>query len=422
MSNSIKLVTNMTLFLVVFLLVSNIPYYILSLRIGLVPWHFWFGCIVICVFLSIFNKGFISISRPALTYLMWNFCFLLMGCLSLFFIFDGGSMEQFIQYTWMSALGATFIVLAKDRSNFNASGYGMVVAVVLLAVLSVMEFLDPNFQVIVDRFFEDASKVGEVNRSGALYENSNDNGHVMVLGMFIGQFFLPVRLRLLFSILVGVAVFCTVSRASLTVWGLAVLISLLFGYSAKSSVFVKMFGMCFVVLLAFLLISGQIPALLVQFDLDQYMSTNMLERLSQNFFTQSDGSTEVRKDLVVLSLEAFSNNPLVGTGLGSSEGMIGDIGTHNQFLKIAVEQGILGLLVYLALFPVALFRKSIAAMVFVFLYFLFALSSHTMMSYPAYAIMIPMSVAILPVLLQVKQKKRRRRRRRSATGRAESMV
>ena len=370
---------------------------------------------MILVSLLLFTGRSISVDKDKIPYLVWNACFFASCCLTLMLVYTGPkSMDQFIKYGWIAAVGVSLVLAVRNRSNLYAVGYGILASVSLLAVLSIMEFMDPNFQVIVDRFFEDASEVGDLNRSGALYENSNNNGHVMVLGMFVGQFFLPARLRLLFFALVGAAIFCTVSRASMTVWAVAVLLTLLLGFgSTKNRIAGRVLGACFVVILAALLVSGELPNVLVQLNLDQYMSRGMLTRLSENFFTQSDGSTEVRADLAVMAWGMFVNNPVIGAGLGATEGMILHLGAHNQFLKIGGEQGLFGMLVFLSIMALALYKKSAVAVVFVLLYFALSFTSHGMLSYPAFAILIPTAVVFLPVVLKPEKNRRRRRRKRS---------
>ncbi len=384
------------------------------MRVGVVPWHIWLMCVGLLAFVFLFNKAGIEFKKISIPYLIWAMSFLGAASISLLVVYrDGGSLQQFIQYAWMTIIGASIASAMKDKASIYSAGYAVLCATVLLAILTVLEFLDPSFQVIVDKYFEDDATVGALNRSGALFENPNNNGHAMVLGMFVSQFFLPQRLRLVLFALVGAGVFCTVSRTSLVVWGVAVVLSLGLGLGYEKKNYLSRFlGVASVVGLSAVLVTGKIPEILSLLNLEQSMTSGMMERLSSSFFDQSDGSTNIRKELGKLSLDLFLANPVFGAGLGATENLIDHLGSHNQFLKIAGEQGGLGLLVFMALMVVAFYSRSVSAVIFVLLFFTISLSSHSMFAYPAFSALIPIALIFVPNMTRGNRTRRVRRRRR----------
>ena len=418
MNRNSSLLVSLVIFLTSFMHVSNFSNYVLSLRIGYVQWHFWAAAIVMCVALAVFSGRAFKVPKPWLPYLYWAGLFLGVCALSILVVDSGTSaIQAMVSYGWFFASSLVLLLIIRNPMDIKACGLGVVAGVILLAVLSIMEFLDPNFQVIVDAYFEDKVLVGEVNRVGALYENSNENGIAMVLGMFVGQFFLPVRLRFLFFIIVGAAVFGTVSRTSITIWALAVVLSLMLGYGSKSRL-TGLFGLGLVVFLGYLLVSGQVPILMTELGMGELLSTDMRNRLSENFFTQQDGSTQARLQVAQDAWRLFVENPFKGIGVGTSDAIDG-LGTHNQHLKIASELGILGFLVYAGLTAVAVYSRSLVALIFLLLYTAIGFTNHGMMNYTVHAVLIPTALVFIPALHkfekeQRKSTRKKRRRRRSS--------
>ena len=360
--------------------------------------------------------------RPALPYILWC-CAFLLACLASLFLVNNDATAQnaFVGFGWFFGVSLILCFLVQSPVLVRACGYGIVTAVLVLSVLSIMEFLNPDFQVVVDALFEDQTRVGELNRSGSLYLNPNDNGTAMVLGMVAGLYFVPRQLRFIFMLLVGAAVFGTVSRGSLTIWAIAVVMSLILGFGTKNKVF-GLVGVLFVILLGYLLISGQVPEILASFGFGNLLSVDMVQRLSQNFFTQEDGSTLGRIAVAREAWAFFLENSISGIGLGASDVIEvsgTSVGTHNQHLKIASEMGVFGLLIYAGLFFVALKSGSALAFTFIFLYAVISVTNHSMMTYTVYAVLIPAALVFVPVLQrnelqnQPRSRRRRRRKRRS---------
>lgn len=407
-------------FLLSFYHVSGIGNYVLAQRMGILLWHFWAVGIVGCFFLAVFSGYTFRLPKNSIPYVTWSGSFILVCLLSLLIVNrEPVAIDAITNYIWFFAVTVSLVFLVRTPALVRACGYGVVAAVIVMSVLTIMEFLDPNFQVIVDRFFEDTTQVGVVDRAGGLHMNANDNGTAIALGMLAGVLFVPVWLRFPFLLFAGVAIFGTVSRSSLTLWALATFACFYMGYIARGRIVGKILGSVLIGGLGFLLVSGQIPGLLVDAGMDDLLSTNMKERLSGNFFTQEDGSTQSRLEVAEAAMATFFDNPLVGIGLGESDSLDGGVGTHNQHLKIAAEMGIFGYLVFAALLVVALYSRSLAALFFVVLYFLVGLTNHSMLYATEYAVLLPLGVVLIPTLTKKTSVKKRRRRRRKTGSYAE---
>ena len=418
MNSIVGLISASFAFLISFYHISGVGNYFLAQRAGILLWHFWAIGILGCLFLAILSKHSFRLPKGSITYLIWSGLFMLAAGSSLLFVSNGQvAIDTITRYVWFFAVTISLVFFVRSPVLKRAVGYGAVLAVVVMSVLTVIEFFDPNFQVIVDRLVEDKYEVGEINRAGAFHINPNENGIAIVLAMFAGVFFLPSKLRFPFILLAGVAIFATVSRGALTAWAIATFLCFFMGYISKGSILVKSLGVVFVCGLASLLVSGQVPGLMADAGIDQFLSEDMRDRLSENFFTQEDGSAQGRKFVAAQTLDVFTDNPIAGVGIGATDS-IGDVGSHNQHLKIAAEMGVFGYLIFCGLFLVALFANSAAAVIFVLLYFAVSLTNHTMLYEPIYAVLIPLSTVFIPSMLQEAppaKSRRRRRRRRSAS-------
>jgi len=398
--------------------VTNFQAYIHSLRIGIFPYHWFIAASGIFLLFSIFSGSLRKIPRPNTYLILWFLTLNFLMLLSLLLITAVPESRQvYIGVSLFSAIAVTYTMLLTQPRMINACGTAVAVGVCILVVVSYMEFFNPNFNIIDDVMFGSTGTKGVAQRVGGLYENPNANGYAMALGMFIGQFFLPRTIRFIFAVCVGLAILATVSRSALILWTFIIFTSFWMGVYSKGSVLPKFFSILFVAILVGLLTSGQLPYLIEAIGLEQYVNKGMMERLSGGFLSQEDGSTLSRKSLISENLSKFYDNPLFGSGLGSSavsdyEGQ----GSHNMALRMAVEMGIIGLLIYLSLLVVPLITKSFIGFIFISFYFIANLFTHTSFEQPVFAVLIPLSILAYSskkLSNTDRNKKHRKRRRKS---------
>ena len=425
MTNLVSGAAAVFVFLLSFYHITGMGNFILAQRGSIVPWHLWALSIAGCGLLAIFSGYSHRLPKASLPYLLWCAGFILVCIFSLLFVNRGWrAVETMTAYGWFFSVSVSLLILVRTPSLVRACGYGAAAAVVVMSVLTIMEFLDPNFQVIVDRLFVDQNVVGTVNRAGAFHINPNNNGSAIALGMVCGVLFVPRYLRLPFILLAGFAIFGTVSRSSLTLWALATLYFFFAGLVFKGQIAGKILGVILIGGLGALLVTGQIPVIVDSIGMDRLLSDNMRDRLSSGFFTQQDTSTFARLEAAEGAFVAFVNNPVLGIGLGATDVVEGvGVGSHNQHLKTAAEMGIIGFLLYVALMVVAVKSGSMLAIVFVALYFINGLADHGLLYGIQYAVLIPLGVVFIPELIKVTPvKKRRRKRRRKTSSFAEKQL
>ena len=418
MTGSILIVEKILVFAITFLFVANIPEYVLTLRIGLFPYQFYFVATAILLCLALFSKRLFRVPKENFSMVVW-FVGLAVCCLAsiLFISADSVAIDELIRITTFSGIGASLALVLANRSLLHACGYGILSAVIVCTVLTYMEFFDPNFNVMVDAFFEGKVRDGVVQRSGGLFGNPNANGYAITLGMFIGQYFIPKSLRLIFALFVGFAVFTTVSRSAILLWVLVVLYECMAGNYIGRSFATRVIGILSVIGLYFALASGQLLVAIQSAGLDEFMNDNMIERLSGDFFSQGDSSSTSRIDAAETAAELFTQNPIFGAGLGAARGgddVFGDVGAHNMLAKMGAELGIIGVIVYLLLLLVPFLANSRGGLVFVVLFLFVNMFTHNSFDRPVFAILIPMAILYFSVFHTKKNRRRRRRKRTSA--------
>lgn len=370
------------------------------------------------------SKRFLSVPKYSFPYLCWCLAYIGVCVLSLLLVNnDDTAYEGFVAYIWYFASSVVLVLYVRSVSEVKACGYAIVIAVLLLSILTLMEFTNPDFQVIVDAVAEDVNSTGGINRAASLYTNQNVTGVAIVLGALIGQMFLPRTLRLLFLVFVGIAVFGTVSRSAITLWALVVMSSFWFGFLSGNRIWVKLCGLFFIVGLGYLLLDGQIPTIIANMGFSELLSPSMTDRLSENFFTQDDNSNEGRYYAAVEGWNIFVNNPVSGIGIGASEKLpVTGIATHNQHIEIAAELGVLGWLTYATIVLLALKANTKHALLFVFLILVISFTAHWLLNFPVFGMYLAAALVFLPALSKHRDKVNRhskKKRRRKSKSRKE---
>ena len=415
MKNLVSSASAIFVFMISLYHITGFGNYLLAQRGGILPWHLWAVSILGCGTLAIFSGFSYRLPKATIPYLVWCAGFISICGFSILLVNRGiTALDALTSYVWFFAVSVSLVILVRTPLLVRACGFGAVAAVVVMSVLTIMEFFDPNFQVIVDRYFADISEVGTVNRAGAFHINPNNNGGAIALGMFCGLLFLPRFLRLPFILLAGFAIFGTVSRSSLTIWALATLYFFSAGHVFRSRIAGNFLGIIVIGGLGTLLAIGQIPVIIDSLGMESLLTSGMRERLTSGFFTQVDGSTLSRLEAAEASFAAFVDNPVLGIGLGETD-LIAQVGSHNQHLKIAAEMGIFGYLVFAALFLIAINTGSMSAIFFVTLYFVLGMAFHGLLHFAEYAVLIPLAIIFIPKMTEKSPTKKRRRKRRHKT-------
>ncbi|MEA2527735.1 MAG: hypothetical protein QOF33_2272 [Thermomicrobiales bacterium] len=181
-------------------------------------------------------------------------------------------------------------------------------------------------------------------RSSGLFENSNQSGAALILGMIIAYAVVPSRVRLPFIVLTGIGILTTFSRAAMIGWILVVLLLVVrAGFGVRQARALLVFG-AIVVAFIFSPLWGNVQGSLEERGI---LNLNNLQRLT--FFRQGnldDQSAEGRKQVAQVGWRLFGEKPLAGHGTGSFR-VIEDLqaGVHNIYVALLIDHGILGLFI-----------------------------------------------------------------------------
>jgi hypothetical protein len=183
-------------------------------------------------------------------------------------------------------------------------------------------------------------------RPSGLYLNANSCGAALVTGMIVGSPLVARRLRLSFYLLVGAGVAMTFSRSTIVGWLIAAPIMVMFDSTrARARELVLGSGAAAVLMLVLFFGAGA-SGLVGGFRLDD----NLLNRVSFfRTFEASDDAAQQRKEVAAKAWMIFAARPLRGNGTASTRVWSEPISTHNIFLTLMADHGILGALILPAL-------------------------------------------------------------------------
>jgi O-antigen ligase len=179
-------------------------------------------------------------------------------------------------------------------------------------------------------------------RSSGLFENSNQSGAALMLGMILSYAVVPPRLRIPFIVVTGVGILTTFTRSAMLGWIIVVLF-----LAARNRIDVPALRRALVVALVvvgfvFSPYWGHLQATLEERG---SLNLSVIQRLA--FFSTGlagDESASDRKRVAVTAWRMFEARPLAGYGTGASRNIPGfEISTHNVYLANMVDHGIVGL-------------------------------------------------------------------------------
>ena len=305
-------------------------------------------------------------------------------------------IDSFIVQAWIVVVSGSIVLLCTKKPIRIAIAYGILWALVFQLGVHFVEFINPDL-----RMFQPTTASGlDIDYHGrvtGMHKNPNTSATALVLSLFICQFLISKKWRIVLTVAVGCAVLVTVSRGGLLCWILSVCFSYLLGLYGKPSYQVNTTLLVGFSLVLLALLTGQIPVIIYLTGLDNFISDYSIAKLSGGFLSQGDTSSSLRMELAYHALDLFRENPIVGAGVGESEllGVFSDMGSHNMYLKQAAELGILGICSFLALALVPAYGSKYR-FYFVILYLFSAVFNHTSIDYSFYAVLLPFGVAMLP--------------------------
>ncbi|MDA8387638.1 MAG: O-antigen ligase family protein [Nitrospiraceae bacterium] len=328
----------------VLLYFSNAHLYFFDARLtSFKPLYWYFITIAVGGLLLVFHQG-ARIPRPASMRLIgWALLFMAMAAVS-FVLMTGTSrvaMQVLITACEAMALLVMFSLFLQDERSARVAAYAVFLVVVFSVVMNYVDFAN---------LFGGAVHLSIVHgRAAGLYENPNISGQALAMGMVLSASLVPKRLRWLFCLFVATGVVLTFSRGAIILWMIAVLgLAWADMFVLRRMTSVAVMGLLVIALTAALTAGGWVGAFRAA-GLGSYLDADTSSRIGQSFLDQRDYSSRARLAVAQRGLELFLERPFFGWGIGSTQDLYSGVSTHDMFILLGAEYGIIGVLIFCAL-------------------------------------------------------------------------
>ena len=327
----------------VILFFANLSLYLFAKEIIPFPPLFWIiGFAVIAAPICFSRKSLGLFRQAPMTY--WCYGFLLVsGIWLLCQSSQSDDVWQEFRTRILSALFLLMLLCIFSRPDAQTWARRAILVAVLAAVaINIYELFNPSTFSSV------------LGRSAGLYVNPTQAGAALVIGMVLSIGLLPQRLRLVFVLVVGLGIFLTFSRAAVIGWFTTVLIIFLTGQiNLRRSIVIG----CAVLSLAGAGLFWQWEKLQYKLESVGVLNSNVLTRVQWfNDFESKDFSAVEREEAAQLAWGMFADSPIVGYGVGASMDWDFEVSSHNQYLNLMVDHGILGVFILPCLILATIWR------------------------------------------------------------------
>jgi hypothetical protein len=240
-----------------------------------------------------------------------------------------------------------------DPDALRLTKWGVAVATLVGVLLNIYDFMFPGIFSTYD------------GRAAGLYLNPNGSGMALVFGCLIGLSAIRRRWwQEVFVLVSSVGVLVTFSRESILALGIVVL-----GWSLAGRLSLRR-----------LIIAGGVGvALFVAFDMGNSSLSEKLASSDWSRLTSEDASARQRAELAKRTLGAFEEAPLLGQGFGTTV-FWNDYGSHDFYLSLLADHGIIGILLIPALM-LSIGRRSWDFYVFAAVFLTYCLFSHNVLDF-----------------------------------------
>lgn len=330
-------------FVAVFVLVSALPLYVsLFVYPAVQPIH-WLAALLLALFPAMLHFRLFRLPwrSPGL---VWAGAYTVL-CLVWFGIF-GGHPESVMRerLVALAVFVAVHAVACSGETALAAARKGILAAVLLGVACNVYEALNPF------SFVPLSSPYSIPGRAAGLHVNANASAAALLFGMIVSVTLIPARWRWVYVGVAGVGIALTLSRAGILAFGLAIPL-------LRATRLLRTADVARILLLAAIAaVVGWfyvLPALAERFDVNIDL---LVERILwfADPAARADFSQTERLQIAELGWQQIAERPIFGHGVGSTELWVVGTSTHNIYLQLASDFGLLGLLVMPALFAVLL--------------------------------------------------------------------
>jgi O-Antigen ligase len=308
---------------------TDLDFYVYWAKVSPLPpitWIYVFAVLALPLMILSPSRG---ISKPLL---LWIGSYLMITVASYVFLSTGNEFEvQELRTRMLSvAFIAVMMVIFSNQSRVHAWVRKLIViATVIAAINNVLGASVPDL-------FGDSGVVG---RWGGWYVNPTKSGMGLMLGLVFGTEVLVPLLRIPYVMLGGVGILLTFSRGAMLMW-----ILLLVWLLVRGKIPHQQTAGWFLGLILLGLITGlQGEEIVRGFNLPP----QIIERLEwfQNPLENkgdAEGSSGARMEVAETAWEMFLQRPLTGYGVGSTVTWSFPISTHNMYLSLMADYGLIG--------------------------------------------------------------------------------
>ena len=220
---------------------------------------------------------------------------------------------------------------------------------VLLILISINALL-----IIISAFFGFDVRNDELNiidRSVGLYSNPNIAGQICCIGQALSAYFILSKSSkkniyyIITYFLSLVAAFATFSKAAIII-SFLLIINILFSVKNESGkTFTYYSAFKITIISGMVLVFLNLGSIFKNFSFEQLYRFQILESFLTGEFTAE--TTSLRSLLYKEAISQISSNWLFGYGIGSFDNYYWGAGTHNEYLQIWGNYGIIGLSFYI---------------------------------------------------------------------------
>jgi len=316
---------------------TNFDVYVYNSERLSVPPLFWIGVFAALALPYLLSSATLTIIRQA-PLARWCFLYLLISCV--WFLLQPSQSDAAWQELRTRALSVVFlmvalIVMAREDAHLWARRCVMIITLAAVGVNFYELFYPQTFSSVM-------------GRAAGLYINPNQAGVALILGMIVTLDLIPSRWRLAFVLLVGTGVAVTFSRAAMTGWAIVVFIT----FWTRQINLRRSLAVGFTIMvISALLLAWQWDNVMDKLKVSNVLNDNVMGRLEWlNQPMADDNSSLERAAVAAIAFERFADAPLIGSGIGASRKLLTitgglQISSHNQYLNMMVDHGLLGFLV-----------------------------------------------------------------------------
>ncbi|HVL76503.1 MAG TPA: O-antigen ligase family protein [Noviherbaspirillum sp.] len=327
----------LSLFLLVLFL--NLPNYGIALNASLPPklWYFAFVLLLAPLFFQTRALLFYLFSPFAL----WALAYVLINLIHLLGGVSGGEVARDAAILTRIQFVVLAVALGFALWSWRDFGYdGIFRAVAVLApVVVILDFLVPGL------FYPPGTPGTVPGRASATFINPTIAGEVILITFLFACPSVSMRYRMPLFLLTGLGAAMTFSRSAIVAW-MVLWAFLQYRRVLPAAGYAYVLAFCAAIPFVLAALQGYLGS---RADLDGAMG-NLQDRIS--FFSNpsfNDESSQERYEALRAGLELFLQSPIEGAGAGATSSWLLAVGTHNQFILLAAEYGVVGIACWLAM-------------------------------------------------------------------------